>query len=76
MSYGLPAIVHNNSFPKSILRKNHQVFVYKNDDQLVSYIFKLIENKKIANKISKSSFRSLKMKFNSSKIYGNYLKTF
>jgi len=74
LSYGLPVIASQKSFPKNILIKNKQIIVYKDSKDLVSLINKLIKNKKIANKISNNGFRLLKIKFNSSKVYGNYLK--
>ena len=76
ISYGLPSIVHKNSFPKNIFKKNKQVLVYTKDVELISLISKLLENKRIANKISNNSFHLLKNKFNSSKIYNDYLKIF
>ena len=76
ISYGLPSIVHKNSFPKNIFKKNKQMLVYTKDVELISLISKLIENKRIANKISNNSFHLLKNKFNSSKIYNDYLKIF
>ena len=76
MSYGLPSVVHKNSFPKNVLKKNKQVLVYTKDEELISLISKLVENKRISNKISNNSFRLLKNKFNSSKIYNDYLKIF
>ena len=76
ISYGLPSIVHKNSFPKNIFKKNKQILVYTKDVELISLISKLLENKRIANKISNNSFHLLKNKFNSSKIYNDYLKIF
>ena len=56
--------------------KNKQILVYTKDVELISLISKLLENKRIANKISNNSFHLLKNKFNSSKIYNDYLKIF
>ena len=71
MSYGLPALVNKNAFPKSFI-ENKEVIVYKNDNQLISCILKLINNKKISNKISKNSFKSIKKKFGLLKTYAKY----
>jgi glycosyltransferase involved in cell wall biosynthesis len=71
MSYGLPVVVSKNSFPKSLV-ENKEAIVYKNDNQLIHCILKLVNNKKISNKISKNSFKSIKKKFGLSKIYAKY----
>ncbi len=71
MSYGLPALVSKNSFPKSLV-ENKEAIVYKNDNQLIHYILKLVNNKKISNKISKNSFKSIKKRFSLSKTYSKY----
>jgi glycosyltransferase involved in cell wall biosynthesis len=73
MSYGLPALVSKNSLPKNLL-ENKEVIVYKNNNQLIHNILKLINNKKISNKISNNAFNALKNKFELSKAYGNYSK--
>ena len=71
MSYGLPALVSKNSFPKSLV-ENKEAIVYKNDNQLIHCILKLVNNKKISNKISKNSFKSIKKRFGLSKTYDKY----
>ena len=71
MRYGLPALESKNSFPKSLI-KNKEAIVYKNDNQLIHCILKLINNKKISNKISKNSFKSIKKKFDILKAYYKY----
>ena len=76
MSFGLPPIIHKNSFPKNILKKNKHVLVYSNDNGLISVITNIIKNKKIANKISSNSFQIIRNKFNSVKIFNDYLKIF
>ncbi len=73
MSYGLPVISSQNSFPK-VLLKNKQILVYKNDKQFLEMVLKLIKNKNIAKKISKNSFGVLKNKFSLNKAYVKYLK--
>jgi glycosyltransferase involved in cell wall biosynthesis len=71
MSYGLPVVVSKSSFPKSLV-ENKEVIVYKNDNQLIHCILRLINNKKISNKISKNSFKSIKKKFGLLKTYDKY----
>ena len=71
MCYGLPALVSKDSFPKSLV-ENKEAIVYKNDNQLIHCILKLVNNKKISNKISKNSFKSIKKKFGLLKTYAKY----
>jgi glycosyltransferase involved in cell wall biosynthesis len=71
MSYGLPPLVSKNSLPKSLV-ENKEAIVYKNDNQLIYCILKLINNKKISNKISKNSFKSIKKRFGLLKTYDKY----
>ena len=65
------SLVSKNSFPKSLV-ENREAIVYKNDNQLIHCILKLVNNKKISNKISKNSFKSIKKKFGLSKTYAKY----
>tara|TARA_Y100001970_G_scaffold66410_1_gene84830 strand:- start:28995 stop:30155 length:1161 start_codon:yes stop_codon:yes gene_type:complete len=75
MSYGLPVIASQNSFPKKLLKKNQDLLVYKNSKyEIVKNIIKLKENKKLSVKISKNSFKKLKNSFNKSKTYIRYNK--
>ena len=71
MSYGLPALVNKDSFPKNLI-ENKEAIVYKNDNQLIHCILKLVNNKKISNKISKNSFKSIKKRFGLLKTYAKY----
>ena len=71
MSYGLPAVVSKDSFPKSLI-ENKEAIAYKNSSQLIHCILKLVNNKKISNKISKNSFKSIKKKFGLLKTYDKY----
>ena len=73
MSYGLPAVVSKNSFPKSLV-ENREVIVYKNNKQFVQLILQLVNNKNIAKRISKNGFNVLKNKFNLHRTYDKYLK--
>ena len=72
MSYGIPAILSNNSFSNANFKKNKEVLVFKNDEQLINNIFYLIENKKAANQLSINSQKTIKKKFNSNKILLKY----
>jgi hypothetical protein len=65
------SLVSKNSFPKSLV-ENKEAIVYKNDNQLIHCVLKLVNNKKISNKISKNSFKSIKKKFGLLKTYNNY----
>jgi len=74
MSYGLPSVVSQKAYPQSIIKKNKEILVYKNDSELISHIFKLIENKTFSNKISINSYNCIKKKFNLKKIYRGYVE--
>ena len=65
------SLVSNNSFPKNLV-ENKEAIVYKNDNQLIHCILKLVNNKKISNKISKNSFKSIKKKFALLKTHDKY----
>ena len=65
------SLVSKNSFPKS-LAENKEAIVYKNDNQLIHCILKLVNNKKISNKISKNFFKFIKKKFGLLKSYDKY----
>jgi hypothetical protein len=61
------SLVSNNSFPKNLV-ENKEAIVYKNDNQLILCILKLVNNKKI----SKNFFKSIKKKFSLLKTYNKY----
>ena len=65
------SLVRKNSFPKNLV-ENKEAIVYKNNNQLIHCILKLVNNKKISNKISKNSFKSIKKKFGLLKTYAKY----
>ena len=73
ISFGLPCVASLKSCPENLV-KGKEVLTYKNDKEILSKIYKLIENKKVSNTISNNSFKVLKNRFNFNKIYGNYLK--
>ena len=72
MSYGIPAILSNNSFSNTNFKKNKEVLVFKNDKELIKNIFYLIENKKAANQLSINSQKTIKKKYNRNKVLLKY----
>ena len=55
-------------------KKNKEVLVYKNNDELVKKIFHIIENKKIANQLSMNSQMIIKKRYNRNKVLSKYTK--
>ena len=74
MSYGLPTVVSQKSHVKSLIKKNREILVYNNEKQLINSIFKLIQNKKLSNKISRNAHKCIRKKFSFSKTYDKYIK--
>ena len=74
MSYGIPAILSINSFSNTNFKKNKEVLVFRNDEELIKNIFHLIENKKAANRLSINSQMIIKKKYSKNKILSNYNK--
>ncbi len=74
MSYGLPAVISEKSYPRSLIKKNKEVLVYNNEKQLINHIFKLIEDKKSSNKISKNAHIAIRKKFGFPKTYDKYVR--
>ena len=72
MSFGIPAILSNNSFSNSSFKKNKEVLVFKNDEELLKNIFLLIRNKKTANRLSVNSQIIIKKHYNKNKALLNY----
>ena len=72
MSYGIPAILSINSFINTRFRKNKEVLVFKNDEELLKNIFHLIKNKKTANQLSINSEIIIKKKYNMNKVLSKY----
>ena len=72
MSYGIPAVLSNNSFINTKFKKNKEVLVFKNDDELIKNIFNLIKNKKIANRLSINSSAIVQKKYNRNKVLLKY----
>tara|TARA_B100002051_G_scaffold275673_1_gene320499 strand:+ start:624 stop:1781 length:1158 start_codon:yes stop_codon:yes gene_type:complete len=74
MSYGIPTICSFKSFNNSVLKKNKDVLVYKNDEQLINLILKLKTNKTLSNKISNNGYRKVKTNFNWDLVLKKYSK--
>ncbi len=74
MSYGLPTITSAESFDKSTFKKNKDILVYSKKNELVKFVFRLKEDKKLSYKLSRNSFNTTKNKFKFSKIYMKYQK--
>ena len=74
MSFGIPTIASKESFAPDLLRKNKDLFVYSTKEELVKYIINLKKNKKIADRLSKSSYKNLKKKLSPSRIFIKYQK--
>ena len=74
MSYGIPTIVSTNSFVNTKLKKNKEVLVFKNDDELIEKILYLRNNKKIANRLSTNSQIITKKKYSRDKVLSKYNK--
>tara|TARA_B100000315_G_scaffold257242_1_gene305472 strand:+ start:4289 stop:5449 length:1161 start_codon:yes stop_codon:yes gene_type:complete len=72
MSFGIPTIVSINSFSNTSFKKNKEVLVFRNDDELIKNIFHLIENKKAANQLSINSQIIIKKKYNRNKVLLKY----
>ena len=72
MSYGIPAILSINSFSNTSFKKNKEVLVFRNDEELIKNIFHLIENKKAANQLSINSQIIIKKKYNRNKVLLKY----
>jgi glycosyltransferase involved in cell wall biosynthesis len=72
MSYGIPAILSINSFANTSFKKNKEVLVFRNDEELIKNIFHLIESKKAANQLSINSQIIIKKKYNRNKVFLKY----
>ncbi len=72
MSYGIPAVLSINSFSNTNFKRNKEVLVFRNDKELIKNIFRLIENKKVANQLSINSQIIIKKKYNRNKVLSKY----
>ena len=53
-------------------KRNKEVLVFRNDKELIKNIFRLIENKKVANQLSINSQIIIKKKYNRNKVLSKY----
>ena len=72
MSYSIPTIVSINSFVNTKFKKNKEVLVFRNDEELIKNIFYLKKNRKVANKLAINSRMILKKKYNINKVLSKY----
>ena len=72
MSYSIPAVISSDSFISTKFKKNKEVLVFKNEDDLIKNILYLKKNKKLANKLSTNSQILLKKKYYMNKALSKY----
>ena len=63
MRMGLPSIISKKCFDSLNLKKDHDLLVYRNDDEFVKQIIKLKTKKNFANKISRNCYRKIKTNY-------------
>ena len=74
MSYGIPAILSVNAFVNTKFKKNREVLVFRNDEELIKNIYYLKSNKTKANQLSINSQKIIKKKYNRDKVLLKYNK--
>ena len=74
MSYGIPVILSVNAFVNTKFKKNREVLVFRNDDELIKNIYYLKNNKAKANQLSINSQKVVKKKYNRDKVLLKYNK--
>ena len=74
MSYGIPVILSANAFVNTKFKKNKEVLVFKNDEELIKNIYYLKNNKTKANQLSINSQKIIKKKYNGNKVFLKYNK--
>ena len=74
MSFGVPAILSENAFANTRFKRNKEVFVFRNDNDLVKKILDLKINKKKAALLSTNSQMVLKKKYNNNKMLSKYVQ--
>ena len=72
MSFGIPAILSIKSFTNTKFKKNKEVLIFKNNEELIKNILHLIKNKKKANQLSNISQIIIKKKYNRNKVLSKY----
>ena len=74
MSYGIPTILSMNAFVNTKFKKNREVLVFRNDEELIKNIYYLKNNKAKANQLSINSQKIIKKKYNRNKVLSKYNK--
>ena len=74
MSYGIPSILSVNAFVNTKFKKNREVLVFRNDEELIKNIYYLKSNKTKANQLSINSQKIIKKKYNGDKVLLKYNK--
>ena len=74
MSYGIPVILSMNAFVNTKFKKNKEVLVFGNDEELIKNIYYLKNNKAKANQLSINSQKIIKKKYNQNKVLLKYNK--
>jgi len=74
MSYSMPTVLSYSSYVNTEFKKNKDVLVFKNNEQLKEKIFILINNKKISEGLSNNSEKIIKKKYNRDKVLLKYDK--
>lgn len=74
MSYGIPVILSLNAFVNTKFKKNREVLVFRNDEELIKNIYYLKNNKTKANQLSINSQKIIKKKYNRNKVLSKYNK--
>ena len=74
MSYGIPTILSMNAFVNTKFKKNREVLVFRNDEELIKNIYFLKNNKAKANQLSINSQKIIKKKYNRNKVLSKYNK--
>jgi len=74
MSYGIPVILSTNAFVNTKFKKNKEVLVFRNDEELIKNIYYLKNNKRKANQLSINSQKIIKKKYNQNKVLLKYNK--
>ena len=72
MSYGIPTILSMNAFVNTKFKKNREVLVFRNDEELIKNIYYLKNNKTKANQLSINSQKIIKKKYNRDKVLLKY----
>ena len=74
MSYGIPVILSVNAFVNTKFKKNREVLVFRNDEELIKNIYYLKNNKAKASQLSINSQKIIKKKYNRNKVLSKYNK--